>query len=169
MEKQLIDPLVYDEKTWPRLSMEEKRDAVAAFAGLLVRCYDEVIEERFGKENAREAIVEVWRRLLKNGVEATEEALGIKGLRDAVAFIKWNAHLEEEQLGCVATTLEAEPKLARRAVIKCPLGDNLRKDDCACIIEGAKRCVEDNYPGYTFSQESVYQETHMCIYKMEKK
>ena len=163
-----IDPIVYDKATWPKLSIEEKRDAAISFAGQMMRIYQEIIEEKVGKDKAMEIGSEVWVRMFKEGQKPAEASLGIKGMKNAIPFIKWSAYLEEELQGCTATTVEASSDVATRVNVKCKLGDELRRQDCECMAIAAKRYVEENYPGYSFSWDSVYHDTGVCIYRMYK-
>jgi hypothetical protein len=170
MEKRpVIDPLIYDKNTWPKMTMEEKRDSLVTFAGKLTRYYQEEIEKQIGKAEAKEIGSEVWRNLFQEGIESEAEALGCKGLKNPIPVMKWSAHIEEERMGATGTTVEANEATGTRAIVLCPLAEVLRKEDCACMAEGARRYIEENYPGYGFSLDSIYQENHICIYRMFKK
>lgn len=163
-----VDPLIY-EKSWPKMSPEEKLNGVIAFMGGALRNFIETMEENIGVEKAKEITIEAWAKILTNGLRNFEEALGVKGRKDALAPMKLVTYMEEEMMMMAASrTLEASPEKAVREILQCPLGDHMRKEDCENIIQGLKRCLEENCPGYTAVLESNYPETHVCKYVFKK-
>jgi len=168
-KKPEIDPLVYDESTWPKLNKEEKFKAAVQTSGLLIRIFGDVMRDYLGDQKAKELGTEVWKRLVVYMEEKSSEMLGIKNRQDAISYIKMNAYFEEEQLEAMASTLEASPEKATRALVRCPWGEIITREDCAYMMEGGKAFVEEHYPpGYTVSVLSCYHDNHICSYKIHK-
>lgn len=139
-ERPEIDPKVYQD--WPESSLKEKWEVAKWFVGQCIRTYDEVMEEKVGKEKAREIAAEAMGRVFT----ASYSCECLKGLagsqKDAADATRVFSFMEEELFGLTSACLQASAESGTREIIKCSLGDVMRKEDCEYAMEGFKQFIE---------------------------
>ena len=164
-----IDPFIYDEKTWPKLSMQEKLDASMKWTCFLLVLYHKIMREELGFEKAQELAGKIWKFVIQDIVEGFAEVLGTKGMKNAIAVCKPIAYIEEEIIGEKAHTLEATPDRAVRCALLCPEGEVCLKEDCDIFMAGFNNYFKEALPDYECVMTSRYQDTHICRYEIRKK